>query len=477
MYVARLRAALYGAAWGEQGPLERLQTALSFLRLDEDAPSPSAGGSSNEEQARARAPLAGRRRRCLATRRALAVPKHVFGACWPCCGSAVRVGVQHAVPGIRGAAADWRPCAALERPSQAEQRTRLRADGRRPSADASPNTGGGGGAGRGLPAADASRARVPAPRVARGAAAAGAGAGAGGGVSRRARARVRGPGRPAPAAALGAPRRAAARRGRRAAPGARPPPPAAQAARRAAVRAPVSRLSGSGSRCALFTCRALFLRCRLSVRGASARAVTLRVGECTLRVPPDAIAAGCQLCGAPGPSPGRAALSQTPPDQVCTHPALASDAEAGPDEEPRPPSARLALLARLLPRLLAAGRRVLLLSQTAPALDLLQARPARGAARWHGGAVRCSMRGLGRSCWAAAPAGLAQRCCTRECVYAACAIHRTQTMCPSLRGLRAAPKRLCSPVLACQAKMPARRSAPGKRDLAPGGRDLSVGLD
>ncbi len=78
MYVARLRAALYGAAWGEQGPLERLQTALSFLRLDEDAPSPSAGGSSNEEQARARAPLAGRRRRCLATRRALAVPKHVF---------------------------------------------------------------------------------------------------------------------------------------------------------------------------------------------------------------------------------------------------------------------------------------------------------------------------------------------------------------------------------------------------------------
>lgn len=55
--------------------------------------------------------------------------------------------------------------------------------------------------------------------------------------------------------------------------------------------------------------------------------------------------------------------------QVCTHPALAADAG---EEEERAPSARLALLDRLLPRLLATGRRVLLLSQTAPAVDLLQ---------------------------------------------------------------------------------------------------------
>lgn len=55
--------------------------------------------------------------------------------------------------------------------------------------------------------------------------------------------------------------------------------------------------------------------------------------------------------------------------QVCTHPALAADAG---EEEDRAPSARLALLDRLLPRLLATGRRVLLLSQTAPAVDLLQ---------------------------------------------------------------------------------------------------------
>lgn len=35
-----------------QGPLERLQTALGFLRLDEDVPSPMAGSETNEEQAR-----------------------------------------------------------------------------------------------------------------------------------------------------------------------------------------------------------------------------------------------------------------------------------------------------------------------------------------------------------------------------------------------------------------------------------------
>lgn len=57
------------------------------------------------------------------------------------------------------------------------------------------------------------------------------------------------------------------------------------------------------------------------------------------------------------------------------HPALATDVDAPGEEEARPASARLALLGRLLPRLLAAGRRVLLLSQSAPALDLLQARP------------------------------------------------------------------------------------------------------
>lgn len=56
------------------------------------------------------------------------------------------------------------------------------------------------------------------------------------------------------------------------------------------------------------------------------------------------------------------------------HPALATDVDAPGEEEARPASARLALLGRLLPRLLAAGRRVLLLSQSAPALDLLQAR-------------------------------------------------------------------------------------------------------
>ena len=97
------------------------------------------------------------------------------------------------------------------------------------------------------------------------------------------------------------------------------------------------------------------------------------------------------MISARGPNPD-------PARQVCTHPALASDAEAGPDEEARPPSARLALLARLLPRLLTAGRRVLLLSQTAPALDLLQVQPARGAARRHDRAVRCLAHGLGRPC-------------------------------------------------------------------------------
>ncbi len=114
---------------GEQGPLERLQTALSFLCLDEDAPSPSAGGSSIEEQARARVPARsppqaapGRPPRPCRTQASL---WSLLAVLW-LCGA---LSMQHGASGIRGAAGDWRPCVALERPIQAEQRTRLRAAG------------------------------------------------------------------------------------------------------------------------------------------------------------------------------------------------------------------------------------------------------------------------------------------------------------------------------------------------------------
>ena len=59
--------------------------------------------------------------------------------------------------------------------------------------------------------------------------------------------------------------------------------------------------------------------------------------------------------------------------QLCNHPALVADLEAGAECEGLEESGKIVLLAQLLPRLRTAGRRVLLLSQSIKMLGILQA--------------------------------------------------------------------------------------------------------